>query len=122
LVGSSFNDHGQLPPFTTEELVRQCRERPELPFELVVSDPLLEACGGYSSHTLARLSVVDEPPALVMLRWGSISPGWLAESTGFEVRVLDWVSRASRPEGVTDEQLRAAFTELHHHRRASAHA
>jgi len=104
-----------------DELVEQCRLRPDLPFELVVSDPLLEACGGYSSHTLVRLPLAHEPPALVLLRWGSVSPQWLAESTGFEVRVVDSVSRASRPAGVNDAQLQAAFMELHH-RRTAPHA
>jgi hypothetical protein len=118
LVGSSFNDHGAPPPFTLEELVGACRLRPDLPFELIVSDPLLDACGGYSSHTLVRLPLADEPPALVLLRWGSVSPQWLAESTGLEVRVLDSVSHASRPAGVTDKQLQAAFMELHDRRTA----
>jgi hypothetical protein len=112
MAGSSFNDHGRPPPFTVDELVTQCEARPDLPFDLVVTDRLLEECGGFSSHTLVRLPLRDEPPALVMLRWGSVSPEWLREVTGLDVRVLDSVSHASRPAGVTDDDLRAAFERL----------
>jgi hypothetical protein len=102
-----------------DELVEHCEVRPDLPFDLVVTDRLLESCGGFSSHSLVRLPLTGEPPALVMLRWGSVSPQWLEEATGFEVRVLDSATQASRPPGVTDEQLRAAFTELDHRRTAA---
>jgi hypothetical protein len=120
LVGSSFNDHGQQPPFTLEELAEHCEVRRDLPFDLVVTDQLLESCRGFSSHSLVRLPLTGEPPALVMLRWGSVSPRWLEDVSGFPVRVLDSVTAASRPAGVTDEQLKAAFTALAHRRMATS--
>jgi hypothetical protein len=124
MAGSSFNDHGRPPPFTVDELVAHCETRTDLPFDLVVTDRLLEECGGFSSHTLVRLPLADEEPALVMLRWGSVSPDWLREATGLDVRVLDSVSHASRPAGVTDDDLRRAFELLarrrSHHARTSA--
>ncbi len=109
MAGSSFNDHGEPPPFTRDQLVAASDRRPDLPFDLVVTDHLLESCGGFSSHTIVRLPLIDEPPALVMLRWGSVSPEWLREVTGHDVRVLDSVSVASRPPGTTDDELRRAF-------------
>lgn len=112
MAGSSFNDHGEPPPFTLDELVAHCKARRDLPFDLIVTDTLLESCGGFSSHSLVRLPMINEPPALVMLRWGSVSPSWLQEATGLEVRVLDSVTQASRPAGVSDDDLRHAYEDL----------
>jgi hypothetical protein len=112
MVGSSFNDHGSPPPFTLNELTSHCAARHDLPFDLVITDRLLEECGGFSSHSLVRLPMRDEPPALVMLRWGSVSPTWLTQATGYDVRVLDSTTQASRPAGLTDHHLRTAFEDL----------
>lgn len=112
MAGSSFNDHGEQPPFTLDELITHCAGCEALPFDLIVTDTLLESCRGFGSHTLVRVPLFDGPPALVMLRWGSVSPSWLEETTGLDVRVLDSVSYASRPAGLSDADLRHAFEDL----------
>jgi len=112
LVGSSFNDHGEHPPYTLDELFAHTARRGDLPYGFVIDDPLLARCGGFSSHSLVRLPLLDETPELVMLRRGTVSPGWLTESTGLAVRTLASTTVASRRQDTTDTSLRTAFEEL----------
>jgi hypothetical protein len=111
-AGSSFNDHGEAPPYTFEELLDFVRDKQRFQFHMVVTDELYEACGAFSSHTQVRLPMPHEPPALVMIRKGSVSPEWLAAATGYVVRPLDSMTTASRPAGMTDAALRAGLERL----------
>jgi hypothetical protein len=110
--GSSFNDHGAQPPYTRGELASYVQARGRLQFDLVVADHLFESTRAFSSHSLVRLPLVGEPPELVMLRYGSVSPGWLAESTGYPVRLLESASVASRHPSLSDADVRRGLEEL----------
>ena len=112
LVGSSFNDHGKHPPYTLDELAEHTAARDDLAYGFVLHDPLLQECGGFSSHSLVRLPLRGESPSLVMLRHGTVSPVWLEEATGLEVRTLVSTTMAVRRPGSTDASLRAAFEQL----------
>ena len=117
LVGSSFNDHGQHPPYSLEELHEHTARRSDLAYTFVIHDRLLEECAGHSSHSLVRLPLVGEPPALVMLRHGTVSPEWLEETTGLPVVKLASATMAVRRDGSTDGSLRGAFEKLASERR-----
>ncbi len=112
LVGSSFNDHGRHPPYTLDELHAHTAARDDLAYTFIIHDALLEACEGHSSHSLVRLPLVGEEPALVMLRHGTVSPAWLQEATGLPVTTLASTTIAVRRPDMTDASLRAAFERL----------
>jgi len=59
-----------------------------------------------------RLPLVDEQPDLVVVRRGSISPEWLARSTGYPVHVPEGVSQAARGRGLTDVELQRSLEQL----------
>ena len=110
--GTSFNAHGEHPPYTLAELAEFVQARGRLEAELVISDPVFEAAGVFSSHTMVRLPVRDEPPELVMTRRGSLGPEFLEEVTGHRVRVLDSVASASHQPGLSQEELERRLREF----------
>jgi hypothetical protein len=112
LVGSSFNDHGEHPPYTLAELFAATAKRSDLAYGFVIHDPLLESCAGHSSHSLVRLPQIADEPVLHMLRQGSVSPSWLHETTGFAVEKLASATMAVRRTGISDGDLRSAFEQL----------
>ncbi|MCL4396077.1 MAG: hypothetical protein M1482_14965 [Chloroflexi bacterium] len=102
---SSFNEHGEQPQYTFDELSRVL-ERPGAPcVDLVINDEPYENTGAFSSHTQVRLPLSHEAPELIVFRRGAIGPEWLATSTGYPVRVLESASIASRSPGLTDDDL-----------------
>jgi len=79
---SSFNPHGEEPPYTFEELKEQVKMG-RIPFEVIVRDDLFEESGAFSSHTQMRLPLVGGDPEFVVLRLGSFSPDGFTRITGF---------------------------------------
>jgi hypothetical protein len=113
LGGTSFNDHGEHPPYTLEELRAYLARRDDIPFELIITDPWFESAGIHSSHTMVRLPLADESPELVMTRRGSVSPGFLQSVTGYHVRSLASTASASSQPGLSEAELErrlAAFS------------
>lgn len=117
---SSLNDHGEAPPYTLADLHAFLTRRAPLPVALVITDELYERAGAFSSHTQVRLPFVDEPPALVVVRRGCLGADWLAEATGYPVRVLPQAGLASRHEGLSDATLRRRLEQLGAWRQAGA--
>lgn len=113
LAGTSFNRHGQHPPYTLDELQEHVRDRGDLEFDLVVHDELIEQAGLHSSHTMVRLPLAGQPPELLMTRLGSVSAGRLERELGLPVRVLDSVAEASRQPGLTQADVEARIAVLH---------
>ena len=109
---SSLNDHGEQPPYTMAELRTFIDGRSTLPFDLVITDELYERSGAFSSHTQVRLPLVGEPAELIVVRRGCVSAEWLAESTGYPVRVMASAAIASRQAGLTDRELRARLEQF----------
>lgn len=105
LGGTSFNAHGEDPPYTLAELDRYLAGRDELPFEFVISDPWFESAGIHSSHTMVRLPLEGEAPEFVMTRRGSVSPEMLEGATGMAVRELESVASASTQPGLSRDEL-----------------
>lgn len=114
---SSLNDHGEPPSYTLTELQQFVDQRGTAPFELVVTDALYERAGAFSSHTQVRLPFVNEPPELIVVRRGCMDAAWLAEATGYPVRVLPGATLASRQDGLTDADLRARLEQFTAQRR-----
>ena len=102
---SSFNDHGEHPPYTYAELVAFLDRKSDLPVDLIVNDEIFEASGAFSSHTQVRLPLVGEAAELILVRRGGMSPAWLTECTGYPVRSLEDAPQATRPEGLEDTDL-----------------
>jgi hypothetical protein len=103
--GTSFNDHGEHPPYTFQELDAYLRGRDDIPFEFVITDDWFEGAGIHSSHTMVRLPLRDEPPEWVMTRRGSVSPEFIAECTGHPVRALATTASASSQPGLSQDEL-----------------
>jgi len=103
--GTSFNDYGEHPPYTFEELDVYLADREDIPFDFVITDPWFEAAGIHSSHTMVRLPLRGESPEFVMTRRGSISPEFLESITGFPVRPLASVATASSQVGLSQKEL-----------------
>jgi len=80
---SSFNPHGEEPPYTFGELVEQVKIG-RIPFELIVCDHIYENSRAFGSHTQMRLPLVGEEPKFSVLRLGSFSPQGFGKATGFE--------------------------------------
>lgn len=105
LGGTSFNEHGAHPPYTLAELVADLAERPDVPVSLVVTDERMEGAGVFSSHTMVRLPLVGEEPALVLAREGSVGEGWLTDALGLPVRRLASTATAARRPGTSAEEI-----------------
>ena len=105
LGGTSFNEHGAHPPYTLAELEADLAARPDVPVELVVTDERIEAAGVFGSHTMVRLPLVGEEPALVLAREGSVGEAWLEEALGLPVRRLESTATAARRPGTTAEEI-----------------
>ena len=103
--GTSFNDHGEHPPYTFAELERYIARRPDIPFDLVISDDWFERAGIHSSHTMIRIPLRDEPPEFVMTRRGSVSPEFIERVTGRPVRALASTATASSQPGLAERDL-----------------
>jgi hypothetical protein len=99
LAGTSFNASGEQPPYTLEELDAALAARADLPVDVVVHDEVIEAAGVFGSHTMVRLPLGHEPPALVVTRDGSVGAEWITEATGFAVLRLGSTATASRRDG-----------------------
>lgn len=69
---SSFNEHGQQPAYTFDEVVKFIYETGKCPFDLVVRDEVGEAVGVRSSHPQYRVPLKGEEPEWVVIRHGSI--------------------------------------------------
>jgi hypothetical protein len=122
LAGTSFNKHGQHPPYTLDELQEHVRDRGDLEFDLVVHDELIEQAGLHSSHTMVRLPLAGQEPELLMTRLGSVSAARLEQELGLPVRVLDSVAEASRQPGLTQADVESRIAVLHDLREAAAAA
>ena len=105
LAGTSFNEHGAHPPYTLAELRTVLEARPDLPVEAVITDERLEDAGIFGSHTMVRLPLVGESPALVITRDGTVGGAWLEEATGWPVRRLASTATAARRPGITADEL-----------------
>lgn len=88
---TSFNLHGELPPFNDEELVSYLERRgpKDLEFEFFVHDPIAKASGLKSSHTQVRLPLVGEEPEIVVVRRGPVAADDIRRWTGYPTRVLE---------------------------------
>ena len=96
----------RLPVFTLEELIRRTRLARRAPFDLVIHDPALEATGAASLPTRIGLPGPDEEPALTLLRQGGVSADWLAEATGWPIRIAPGAQPGRRTGGLSDHDLR----------------
>lgn len=105
LAGTSFNEHGAHPPYTLAELRTALAARPDLPVEAIITDERLEDAGIHGSHTMVRLPLVGEEPALVVTRDGTVGAAWLEEATGWPVRRLASTAVAARRPDVTADEL-----------------
>ena len=97
---------GRFPVFTLEELIRRTRLDRRAPFDLVIHDPALEATGAASLPTQIGLPGPDEEPALTLRRQGGVSADWLAEATGWPVRIAPDAYLGRRLGGLSDHDLR----------------
>lgn len=86
---TSFNLHGELPPFNDDELLAYLEKRgpKDLEFDFFVHDPIAKGSGLKSSHTQVRLPMWGEPPELVLVRKGPVGPEDITAWTGYKVRV-----------------------------------
>ena len=105
LAGTSFNEHGAQPPYTLEDLHTVLRARPDLPVEAIITDERIDDAGIFGSHTMVRLPLVGEEPAIVITRDGTVGAAWLEEATGWPVRRLASTAVAARRPGTTADQL-----------------
>lgn len=93
---SSLNDSGEMPPFTTKELIRYLQSKRKTHWAVVVEDPLLEPLDIASSHSQFVVPLAEEEPVFGVKRVGSLTPGGFTRSTGFKVRLVEPVKIASR--------------------------
>lgn len=107
LAGTSFNEHGSHPPYTLAELHAALHRARPADLGAIVTDPVLEDAGVFSSHTMVRLPLVGEDPALVITRDGPVSAGWLEAQLGLPVRRLDSAAVASRRPGLEPGEVEA---------------
>lgn len=115
---SSFNNHGEQPPYTYEELLRDVSARGECKFDLVINDEMYEESGAFSSHTQIRLPTHHETPELVMVRRGALSADWFSSATGYPVHELESATTASRSPGISDAKLESDLRKFVSLRRA----
>lgn len=91
---TSFNAHGELPPFNDEELaiymIKRYETEGELDFDFFVNDPIAKKSRVRSSHTQARLPLVGEEPTIKIVRRGPVGARDMENYTGY--RVVDLVS------------------------------
>lgn len=105
---SSLNDSGEIPPFTTKELLEYLQSKRKTHWTVIVEDPLLEPLDIASSHSQFVVPLAEEEPVFGVKRVGSLTPEGFRRHTGFEVKTPEQVKVASRrvgPEVVLDEKL-----------------
>lgn len=114
---TSFNDHGEQPPFNKAQFMDYIGGKGVLDVEGFVDD---EFANGASSHTQIRLPLVGERPELVVVRRGLISADLIKAQTGHEVRVLESAKVASRghpPEANLDNLFFGFIQDVDRHER-----
>lgn len=95
---TSFNLHGEDPPFNDEELARYLEKRgpTALEFDFFVHDPVAKASGLKSSHTQILLPMIGEEPVIKVVRRGPVGGADIEAYTGYKVAVLPSAGMASR--------------------------
>jgi len=100
---SSFNEHGQQPAYTFDEVVKFIYDTGKCPFDMVVRDEIGETIGVRSSHSQYRVPLRGEPAEWIVVRRGAIDTDrWLeAIDSPFPARKLSTTTvavRASTPD------------------------
>lgn len=111
---SSFNDHGEQPPYDSNELLTHILLKQRVDFESIVRDPIAAKYDIKSSHTQIRLPLTDEQPHIIVVRKGPVSADTISKYTGHPVKILEYAKFASRghPEHVNlDERVLHYLTE-----------
>lgn len=95
---SSFNEHGQQPAYTFDEVIQFIYQTGKCPFDMVVRDPVGESIGVKSSHPQYRVPLKGEPDEWIVIRHGSISiERWLkAVDSPFIAKKLATATVAAR--------------------------
>jgi hypothetical protein len=94
------------PAFTAADLADQSGARGSTKFDLIISDSQYELTRAFCGVTELRLPERGDEPALLLVREGSVSAEWLAEATGWPVRVPAAVRRASGARGRAAADMR----------------
>jgi len=99
---SSFNDHGEQPPFDFEELMQYVRLKQRVDFDYVIRDSIATNANIKSSHTQIRPPLWYESPEIRVVRRGPVSAETISAHTGHPVITLKSARLASRghPEDV----------------------
>lgn len=111
---SSFNDHGEPPPYDFDELLTYIVVKQRMDFEFVVRDPIAARHGIRSSHTQIRLPLIGEQPHIIVVRKGPVSADTISKYTGYTVKISENAKFASRgdPEHVgLDDRVLAYLKE-----------
>lgn len=100
---SSFNEHGQQPAYTFDEVIKFIYETGKCPFDMVVRDEIGEPIGVKSSHPQYRVPLKGEKAEWIVVRHGAIDiDKWLkAVDSPFPARKLSTATvavRASTPD------------------------
>lgn len=95
---SSFNEHGQQPAYTFDEVIQFIYQTGKCPFDIVVRDEIGESVGVRSSHPQYRVPLKGEPPEWVVVRHGCIDiDRWLQSTNSpFPARKLKSATVAAR--------------------------
>ena len=103
---SSFNDHGEQPPFDFEELIQYVMLKQRVDFDYVIRDQIVARANIRSSHTQIRPPLWYESPEIRVVRRGPVSADAISKHTGHPVKVLESARLASRghPESVDLDQ------------------
>lgn len=95
---SSFNDHGEPPPYDFDELLTYIVIKQRMDFGFVVRDPIAAKHGIRSSHTQIRLPLIGEQPYIIVVRKGPVSADTISKHTGHTVKISENAKFASRGE------------------------
>lgn len=112
---STANPHAKQPPYTDDELLKQIAsgETPAEAVDLIVEDPTYRKYNALGSHTIARLPLVGENPAIKILRIGSLSPEGFEHATGLPCEVISGAKDVRKIRGVNiDTKLETMRDEI----------
>ncbi len=101
-----LSDARNRPFYSLHALADWASMREQVPFDFVAHDARMESAGAFSDHTRIRLPLLDEAPALHVVRSGSVSAAWLAEASGWPVESAVGLQRGDRAAGLSDDDLR----------------
>ncbi len=107
---SSLNRHREKPPYLYEDLIAQMTDDRTDPttIHLVVRDTIHEKYEAFGSHTQLRLPLINETPALKVIRIGTLSPEGFEDATGISTEILPTAEDVRRNPGISvDHHLKA---------------